>query len=87
MINITFNFTNSQAQNVQQIWKTKNKKDYNAFYDPSDRYTELSQIAYYYIGDLLDHAKALCAITNPSPQSYRLLVPDFEAPTNIAWEK
>lgn len=65
---------NGSAVHINQsLWKTKNKKDYNAFYDPSDKYAELSQTAYYYIGGLLDHAKALCAITNPSPQSYRLL--------------
>ncbi len=79
---------NGSAVHINQsLWKIKNKKDYNAFYDPSDKYAELSQIAYYYIGGLLDHAKALCAITNPTPQSYGRLVPGFEAPTNIAWGK
>lgn len=79
---------NGSAVHINQsLWKTKNKKNYNAFYDPSDKYAELSQTAYYYIGGLLDHAKALCAITNPTLQSYRRLVPGFEAPTNIAWGK
>jgi len=79
---------NGSAVHINQsLWKTKNKKDYNTFYDPSDKYAELSQTAYYYIGGLLDHAKALCVITNPSPQSYKRLVPGFEAPTNIAWGK
>jgi len=71
----------------QSLWKTKNKKDYNAFYDPSDKYAELSQTAHYYIGGLLEHARALCAITNPTIQSYKRLVPGYEAPTNIAWGK
>jgi len=71
----------------QSLWKTKNKKEYNAFYDPSDKYAELSQTAHYYIGGLLEHARALCAITNPTIQSYKRLVPDYEAPTNIAWGK
>ena len=69
------------------LWKNKNKKQSNVFYDSSDKYAELSQTAYYYIGGLLTHAKALCAITNPSPQSYNRLVPGYEAPTNIAWGK
>ena len=77
---------NGSAVHINQsLWKTKNKKDYNAFYDPSDKYAELSQTAHYYIGGLLEHAKALCAITNPSQQSYKRLVPGYEAPTNIAW--
>lgn len=71
----------------QSLWKTKGKEELNAFYDPSDRYAELSQTAYYYIGGLLEHAKALCAITNPTSQSYNRLVPGYEAPTNIAWGK
>ena len=79
---------NGSAVHINQsLWKTKNKKDYNVFYDPSDKYAELSQTAHYYIGGLLEHAKALCAITNPTAQSYKRLVPGFEAPTNIAWGK
>ncbi len=54
-------------------------------YDPSDKYAELSQTAYYYIGGLLEHARSLCAITNSTAQSYKRLVPGYEAPTNIAW--
>jgi len=77
---------NGSAVHINQsLWKTKNKKDYNAFYDPSDKFAELSQTAYYYIGGLLEHARALCAITNPTIQSYKRLVPGYEAPTNIAW--
>ena len=79
---------NGSAVHINQsLWKTKNKKDYNVFYDPSDKYTELSQTAHYYIGGLLEHARSLCAITNPTTQSYKRLVPDYEAPTNIAWGK
>ncbi len=65
----------------------KNNKKINAFYDPNEKYAELSQIAFYYIGGLLEHAKALCAITNPTLNSYKRLVPGFEAPTNVAWGK
>jgi len=79
---------NGSAVHINQsLWKTKNKKDYNAFYDPSDKYAELSQTAHYYIGGLLEHARSLCAITNPTIQSYKRLVPGYEAPTNIAWGK
>ena len=79
---------NGSAVHINQsLWKTKNKKQFNMFYDPSDKYAELSQTAHYYIGGLLDHAKALCAITNPSTQSYSRLIPGYEAPTNIAWGK
>ena len=47
----------------------------------------MSQTAHYYIGGLLEHARSLCAITNPTTQSYKRLVPGYEAPTNIAWGK
>ena len=78
---------NGSAVHINQsLWKTK-KKQVNAFYDPSDKYAELSQVGHYYIGGLLEHAKALCAITNPTKQSYKRLVPGYEAPTNIAWGK
>ena len=79
---------NGSAVHINQsIWKTKNKKSSNVFYNESEKYAELSQTAHYYIGGLLEHAKALCAITNPTEQSYKRLVPGFEAPTNIAWGK
>ncbi|MDX9723096.1 MAG: type I glutamate--ammonia ligase [Myxococcota bacterium] len=50
------------------------------FFD-QDGYAQLSRTALHYIGGLLTHAPALCAITNPSTNSYRRLVPGFEAPT------
>ena len=79
---------NGSAVHINQsIWKTTKSKISNAFYDKSDKYAELSQVAHYYIGGLLEHAKALCAITNPTEQSYKRLVPGYEAPTNIAWGK
>ncbi len=72
----------------QSLWiKNKQGDHTNAFYDPSDEYAELSQTAHYYIGGLMDHARALCAITNPTTNSYRRLVPGYEAPINVAWSK
>nr|WP_282580132.1 type I glutamate--ammonia ligase [Natroniella sulfidigena] len=64
----------------QSLFKGKE----NAFYDPDDRLC-LSQIAYYYIGGLIKHAKAMTAITNPTVNSYKRLVPGYEAPVYIAW--
>jgi glutamine synthetase len=56
----------------------------NAFHDPAARW-ELSPIALHYIGGLLRHARGFCAITNPLVNSYKRLVPGFEAPVNVAW--
>jgi len=56
----------------------------NAFYDPEDE-NGLSEIAYYYIGGLLKHAPAIAAITNPIINSYKRLVPGYEAPVYISW--
>lgn len=71
----------------QSLWKIMKGENVNEFYDPADEYAELSQTALYYIGGLIDHAKALCPITNPTTNSYRRLVPGYEAPINVAWSK
>ncbi|KNZ69869.1 glutamine synthetase, type I [Thermincola ferriacetica] len=60
------------------------KGDQNAFFDPNG-YKQLSQEALYYIGGLLKHARALAAITNPTVNSYKRLVPGYEAPVYLAW--
>ena len=54
------------------------------FYDPKN-YAQLSDEALWFIGGLLTHAGALCAITNPSTNSYKRLVPGFEAPVTIGY--
>ena len=57
----------------------------NVFYDPDDKVAGLSQTCRYYIGGILDHASALCAISNPTTNSYKRLVPGYEAPVGICW--
>ena len=56
----------------------------NVFYDPEDK-LQLSEIAYHYIGGILKHSKAITAITNPIINSYKRLLPGYEAPVYITW--
>ena len=56
----------------------------NAFYDPKGAH-ELSDTAHQFVAGLLKHAKSYVAITNPLINSYKRLVPGYEAPVNIAW--
>jgi glutamine synthetase len=67
----------------QSLWS----KGKNAFYDERDKYAEVSQTCRYYVGGLMAHSRALCAITNPTTNSYRRLVPGYEAPVFIAWSR
>lgn len=56
----------------------------NAFFDPRDE-LKLSQVAYSYIAGIMEHVRAMAAITNPLINSYKRLVPGYEAPVYIAW--
>ena len=61
---------------------TKNGKP--VFYDENG-YGQLSQTALYFIGGLLEHISSICAITNPTTNSYKRLIPGFEAPVTIGY--
>ncbi len=57
----------------------------NAFFDPNGEYEGISDVMRWYVGGLLDHARGFAAITNPTVNSYKRLVPGYEAPTHLAW--
>ncbi len=66
----------------QSIWKGGT----NLFFDES-KYAGLSDTARYYIGGILKHAPALLALTNPTTNSFRRLVPGYEAPVNLVYSQ
>ena len=61
-------------------------KDSNVFFN-ADEPMRLSRTCLNYIGGTLRHAKGFCAITNPLVNSYKRLVPGYEAPTSVAWSE
>lgn len=60
------------------------KGDENAFYDPNGE-NELSDTAYQFIAGIINHARSFTAVTNPTVNSYKRLVPGYEAPCYVAW--
>lgn len=74
---------NASGMHVHQsLWQG----DANLFYDATD-YAGLSKLGRHYIGGLLQHAWALCAFCAPTTNSYRRLVPGYEAPINLVYSK
>src|SRR5262245_45282451 len=66
----------------QSLWK----KGKNLFYDRKG-YAGMSKMGLHYIGGILKHAPALCALIAPTTNSYRRLVPGYEAPINLAYSQ
>ncbi len=73
-----------EAGNGMHVHMLLFKNGKPVFYDPNG-YAQLSDEAHYFMGGLLTHARSLCAITNPSTNSYKRLVPGFEAPVTIGY--
>ncbi|MBV9667869.1 MAG: hypothetical protein JO327_07030 [Nitrososphaeraceae archaeon] len=67
------------------MWSKSSSSSENIFYDDEDDYAEISQKGRYFIGGVLSHASSLAAIVAPTINSYRRMVPGFEAPVYIAW--
>lgn len=61
-------------------------KGNNVFFDPHGKWG-ISRIGLSYIAGILEHAQGICAITNPTVNSYKRLVPGYEAPTAITWSE
>jgi glutamine synthetase len=76
---------NGSGMHVHQSLFTK---DGNAFFDANDpEGFNLSEVAKHYIAGLLKYAPEFCAVTNPLVNSYKRLVPGYEAPVYIAWAR
>ena len=60
-------------------------KDGEPVFSDDNGYSHLSETAHYFIGGLLKHIASLCAITNPSTNSFKRLVPGFEAPVTVGY--
>ncbi|MHA1505845.1 MAG: type I glutamate--ammonia ligase [Candidatus Asgardarchaeia archaeon] len=77
-------FDNGSGMHLHvSLWKD----DRNAFYDKDDEYAEISQTCRYFIGGILEHARALSAIVAPTINSYKRLKPYYEAPVYLCWGK
>jgi glutamine synthetase len=73
---------NGSGMHVHQSLSTLG--NVNAFYDPRDPY-RLSHVAYNFIAGQMAHARALAAIVAPTVNSYKRLVPGYEAPSYVCW--
>ena len=73
-----------EAGNGMHVHMLLKKDGQPIFYD-KDGYSGLSETAHYFIGGLLKHVASLCAFTNPSTNSFKRLVPGFEAPVTIGY--
>jgi len=71
-----------EAGNGMHVHQYLSDGNISLFYD-QDGYSGLSQLALYYVGGLLKHGPALLGFTNPSTNSYKRLIPGYEAPVNI----
>ena len=72
---------NGSGMHTHQSLFAKGK---NAFFDAKGP-IQLSEVGRWYIGGLLRHARGYCAVTNPLVNSYKRLVPGYEAPVNVSW--
>ena len=70
--------------NGMHIHQSLSKGDQNAFFDPDDEH-HLSDTANYFIAGLMRHAREITSVTNQWVNSYKRLVPMFEAPTYVSW--
>lgn len=73
-----------EAGNGMHAHISLNNNEKNMFFDKKNKFN-LSKTARYFIGGIMEHAKGLAAITNPTVNSYKRLMPNYEAPIYIAW--
>ena len=73
-----------QAGNGMHTNMSLFKGNKNAFYDKNNKY-HLSKTALYFLNGILEHARAITAVGNPTVNSYKRLIPGFEAPVYISW--
>ncbi|MFQ6058803.1 MAG: glutamine synthetase family protein [Anaerolineae bacterium] len=76
-----FGINGSGMHTHQSLFNTAGE---NVFYDPQDKY-RLSPLAYSFMAGQMEHARALAAIVAPTVNSYKRLVPGYEAPVYICW--
>jgi len=75
-----------QSGSGMHLYQVLCREGLSAFHDPKDPH-RLSAAARHYIAGLLAHARGMTVITNPLVNSYKRLVPEYEAPTHVAWSE